>query len=118
MLPSLVFQQFGFQTDVQRGIGSEEKTDVAVVPTVQFLRLREIGVAPQRDPAEAGATAERGGPVEVGGRAFMAGTVGAAIEDLQQLAAVGQRDQQRMVSPFAVVADVDALLALAGRFHD
>ena len=44
----------------------------------------------------------------------MAGAVAAAVEQVQRLARVGQRDHQRMIAPLAFVVDVHALFALAG----
>src|SRR5208282_4097567 len=38
--------------------------------------------------------------------------VAAAVDQVKRLSGVGQRDQQRMITPGAVVGDVDALLAL------
>ena len=43
---------------------------------------------------------------------FMRGPVAAAIDQVERLGGVGQRDQQRMITPGAVVGDIDALLAL------
>ena len=42
----------------------------------------------------------------------MRGAVAAAIDQVERLGGVGQRDQQGMIAPGAVVGDVDALLAL------
>ena len=40
------------------------------------------------------------------------GPVATAIDQVERLGSVGQRDQQGMIAPRAVVGDVDALLAL------
>ena len=42
----------------------------------------------------------------------MRGAVAAAIDQVQRLLGVGQRDQQGMIAPGAVVGDIDALFAL------
>ena len=48
----------------------------------------------------------------------MRGTVTAAIDQIEWLGGVGQRDHQGLITPVAVVVDVDALLALGiGRDH-
>src|ERR1700678_937436 len=48
----------------------------------------------------------------------MGGTVTAAIDQIEWLRGVGQRDHQGLIAPVAVVVDVDALLALGiGRDH-
>ena len=44
----------------------------------------------------------------------MAGPVAAAIDHVQRLAGVGQREDQRVIPPLALVVDVHPLLALAG----
>jgi hypothetical protein len=40
------------------------------------------------------------------------GPVTAAIEQVERLGGVGQRDQQRVITPGTIVGDVDAFLAL------
>jgi hypothetical protein len=48
----------------------------------------------------------------------MGGAVAAAIDQVERLGRVGQRDQPNLITPVAVVVDVDALLALGiGRDH-
>ena len=42
---------------------------------------------------------------------FVRGAVAGAVDDAEHLAGVGQRDDQRVITPGAVVGDVDALLA-------
>ena len=88
----------------------------AGVPAVQVLGLREVGVAPQADLPEACPAAQGDRPVEVEGRLLVAGPIAAAIDHEQRLARVGQREDQRMIAPLALVVDVHALLALAGGF--
>ena len=50
--------------------------------------------------------------VEIDVRLLVGGTVTAAIDQIERFAGVGQRDQQCLITPVAVVVDVDALLAL------
>src|SRR6266566_2723544 len=83
-----------------------------------MLGLRKVGVATQRDSAESAAAAQIDGPIEIGGRSLVAGTIAAAVKHVQRLVRVRQRDQQRMITPFALVTDVHALLALAGGLDD
>ena len=58
-------------------------------------------------------TADGQRPVDLGGGALVRGSVAGAIDEAQHLAGVGQRHDQRVVAPGAVVGDVHALLALA-----
>ena len=74
-------------------------------------RLGEVGVAPEGDAAEPGLAAEQDRQVELLGGPLMRGAVAGAIDEAEHLAGVGQRDDQRVVAPGAVVGDVDALLA-------
>ena len=77
-----------------------------------MLGLGEVGVPPHQKRAEAGLAAEEDGPVDEAGGQFMRGAVAAAIDQVQRLLGVGQRDQQGMIAPGAVVGDIDALFAL------
>ena len=47
---------------------------------------------------------------------LVAGPVPGPIDDEQRFARVGQREDQRVIAPLAIVVDVHALLALAGGF--
>jgi len=100
------------------GVDAEHEADAVLVPTVQLGRLREIGVATEQDVAETRPAAQRGGAVEIGGGPLVAGTVAGAVGQEQHLLGVGQRYQQRVVTPLALVGDVNPLLALAGRLDD
>ena len=62
----------------------------------------------RRKPACA---AEQDGQVELLGGALVRGPVAGAVDDAEHLAGVGQRDDQRVIAPGAVVGDVHALLA-------
>ena len=97
------------------GLVSEDEADVArVVPTVQMPGLRELGIAPQRDYPEAGPATEVDGLVQENvGLCLLRGAVAATVDQVERFGgAVGQRDQERMVAPGAVIGDVDTLLAL------
>ena len=65
-----------------------------------------------RNPAP---TTQGDGLIEIDGGAFVAGTIAAAIEQIQRLGRVGQRDQQRMVAPLGFMIDVHSGFALAVR---
>ena len=49
---------------------------------------------------------------------FVRWPIAGTVDETQHLAGVGQRDEQRMVTPDAVVGDVHAEFALAGRGHE
>ena len=55
-------------------------------------------------------------PVEVEGRLLVAGPIAAAVDHEQRLARVGQREDQGVIAPLALVVDVHALFALASGF--
>ena len=55
---------------------------------------------------------QRDRPVDVGVRPLVRRAVAAAIGQVERLAGIGQRDDQGMIAPGAVVGDIDALLAL------
>ena len=74
--------------------------------------LSEFGIAPQEDLLEASPATEANRLVEVEFGLLLRGPVAAAVDQVKRLSGVGQRDQQRMITPGAVVGDVDALLAL------
>ena len=81
------------------------------IPAVEVLGLGEVGVAPEGDPLEPGPAAEGDGLVEVDVGVLVRGPVAAPVDQEQRLGGVGQRDDQRMITPGAVISDVDALLA-------
>ena len=102
-----------------RGLEAEDEADVPrVVPAIQMLGLGEVGVAPHGDLAKPGLAAQRDRLVEIDVGLLVGGTVTAAIDQIERLGGVGQRDHQGLITPVAVVVDVDALLALGiGRDH-
>ena len=61
--------------------------------------------------AEAGVAAEQDRQVDLLGGALVRGPVAGPVDDAEHLAGVGQRDDQRVITPGAVVGDIDALLA-------
>jgi hypothetical protein len=79
--------------------------------------LGEVRVTPQEDLAEAGLPAQRDGLVQVDVGPFVRGAVATAVDQEERFGGVGQRDQQGVVTPLAVVSDVHPLLALGiGRY--
>src|SRR5208337_3139441 len=82
------------------------------VPAIEVGALSEFGIAPQEDLLEASPATEANRLVEVEFGLLLRGPVAAAVDQVKRLSGVGQRDQQRMITPGAVVGDVDALLAL------
>ena len=83
-----------------------------------MLGLGEFGVAPHQDRAEARPTGQGDRLIQEDVRLFLGGAVAAAIEQVQRLGRIGQRDQQRMVTVLAVVGEVHPLLALGIAGHD
>jgi hypothetical protein len=79
--------------------------------------LREIGVATQENLAKAAATASAASDVQSLGGAFMRRTIARPIDDTQDFAGIGERDEQRMIAPDAVVGDADALFVLGVGRH-
>ena len=76
------------------------------------MRLGEVGVTAQGDALESGLAAEGDHLVQGLGGVLVRGPVATAIDQVERLGGVGQRNQQRMITPGAVVGDVDVLLAL------
>ena len=95
-----------------------EAEDIAqpriVVPAVQVLRLRELGVSPQQDAAKAAAEAHRRGLIDQRRRPLVRRPIAGPVDDAQDFAGVGQGQHQRVITPRPVVGDVHPLLALAG----
>ena len=95
------------------GLDAEDEADVAGgVPAVQVLGLGELGVAPQEHRAEAGPAAEVDGLIEVDVGPLVRGAVARAVDQEQRLGRVGQRDQEGVIAPGALVGPVDVALAL------
>src|SRR5208337_3202525 len=91
----------------------EDEADIAgLIPAVQVLGLGKIRVAPHDDPPKAGPTAQVDRLVQVNSGLFMRGAVTATIDQVERFGRVGQRDQQGMIAPGAVVGDINTLLAL------
>ena len=109
----------------------EEEADVAgFVPAIEMLGLAiEVGermrmfvwatVSPRRgNPPKAALAAQGDRLVQVDVGLLVRGTVATAIEQVQRLGGVGQRDEQGLIAPVPFVVDVDALLTLGvGRNH-
>ena len=71
-------------------------------------RLREVGIATVQDAAEAGTLTEVAGPVHVARSTVVRWAVAAAVDQIQRLLSIGQRDDQGCIT----------LLALASRRGD
>ena len=86
------------------GLDAEDEADVAGgVPAIQVLGLGELGVAPQEHRAEAGPAAEVDGLIEVDVGPLVRGAVARAVDQEQRLGRVGQRDQEGVIAPGALV---------------
>ena len=117
--PRGVIERLGPRDQGPPGVAAEDERDlVGVVPRVQLPGLSEVGVAAKQDRLEPGLPAERHRAVQVRIRLLVAGTIRRAVHQVERLFGVGQRDQQRMVSPLPVVTDAHALLAFAGGRRD
>ncbi len=73
--------------------------------------LGEVGVAAEVDLTETGVAAEQDGQVELVGGPFVRGAIAGSIDDAEHFAGVGQGDDQWVITPGAVVGDVDAFFA-------
>ena len=72
LTPIRIGQFIGECPQIRHGIIAEEEANPRIViPTIEIMRLREIGVAAQHDLAEARFDAELDGSVRLGGRAFV-----------------------------------------------
>ena len=67
---------------------------------------------------ETGAAAEIQSLVEVFIGLFVTGTVAGTVDQVERFLGIGQRNQQRVITPLAIVGDVHALFALAERRGD
>ena len=104
-------QVLGDGLEVGHRVDAEEERHALGIPGVELLGLGEVGVAAEVDPAEAGLAAQQDRQVELLGGPLVRGAVAGAVDDAEHLAGIGQRDDQRVIAPGAVVGDVDALLA-------
>jgi hypothetical protein len=117
-LPSVFRQIVGDVDQVGLGIESENEADAAiVVPAVEMFGLREIGVATQENLAKACAEASATSSVQRLGGALMRRTVARPIDKAHDFAGVGERDEQRMIPPDAIVGDADALFVFGVGGH-
>ena len=91
----------------------EDEADVARgVPAIQMLGLREVGVSPQQDRAEARLQAKLDRFVQEDVGKLRRRTIATAVEQKQWFGGIGQRDQEWMVAVLAVIGEIHALLAL------
>jgi hypothetical protein len=79
--------------------------------------LGEVGVAAEKDTQKTAAKTSGHGAIERLGSALMTGAIAGTIDDTQNFAGVGQADEQRMITPGAVVSDVHAFFALTVGAH-
>ena len=90
----------------------KNEASAVLVPAVEVLGLGEVGVASEEERAEAGLATQGDGSVEKARGQFVGGAVAAPVGQEQGLGGVGQRDDQGVVTPGAVVGDVHARFAL------
>jgi hypothetical protein len=81
------------------------------------LGLGEVGVAAEQHAAEAAAVADGQDPIDLGRGTLVRGAIGRPVDQAEDLAGVGQGQDQGVVAPGAVVGDVHPPLAPAGSLH-
>src|SRR5262249_32159014 len=105
--------------DEQRNsIEAENEPHPIGIPAIEVDRLRKCGIASQQDVLPSCAAAECDRAVEVLGCTFLRWSVTASVHDEQRLSRVRQRNEQRVVTPDAVVRDAHTLLTLPGCLDD
>jgi len=116
--PGVFRQILGDAFEVVLGIVAEDEADATiVVPAVEMFRLRKIGVAPHEDFAKACTQARGASAIQRLGGAFVRGAIARPIDEAQDFAGVGERDEERVISPGAVVGDADACFVFRPRGH-
>ena len=80
------------------GLNAKHKTHSVVIPSIQFGRLSEVGVATKEDPAKACLATEFHRLVEIPSRLFVTRSVATAIDNEQWLLRIGQGNDERMVA--------------------
>src|SRR5262249_56453145 len=117
LFPSVCREILGLLVEVCPGVVAEDEANAAIrVPVIEVLGLGEIGVAAQESAAKAAAETDAEGVVDLGSGAFVRGPIAGAVDQGQDLAGVGQGDDERMIAPGAIVGDVHAALAGAAGF--
>src|ERR1035438_9689981 len=98
-----------------RFVQAENEPDTRVgTPAIQMFGLAEVGVATQQRRAKTTFETNTQSPIDFRRRAFVGRPIAGPIEQTENFTGVGQRHDERMVSPEAVVGDVHAELAFAG----
>ena len=81
------------------------------VPAVEVRGHGKVGVAAQQNVAVAGVATQRDGTVQRCWGSLVRRTAATAVDDEERLPGVGQRDQQRVVAPDALVRQIHPVLA-------
>jgi len=89
-IPRRFRQVFGRFDQVGHDVDSEDEFNAIGIPTVQFLALREVGVAAHQNPLKTRLAAQVHRPVEVGCRPLVRWTIATSVGDEQGLAGIGQ----------------------------
>jgi len=111
--PRRRLDQFRPKLQVQHGVDAKQELHVALcVPAVQVGGLGEVGVAAEQDALEPASAAQVDRLVQVPGGILMTRPVARSVQQEQRLLGVGQGDDQRVITPLPVVADVHPLFAL------
>ena len=114
--PRFFRQFFGFFIKCGHGVDAKHETNAVVVPAVEVRGLGKGRIAAERDFFEARPSAQCDCTIEILVGVLLAGPIAATIVDVERFARVGQRYDQGMIAPCAVVGDVHALLAFAVGF--
>ena len=112
-LPFLLLQPLGPLDHRRLGVEAEDEVRL-LAPAVEVGRQREVRVPAQAQPLDM-RRHQRGRPVDPLRRARVAHRVARAVHEVQHLARVGQRDDQRVVAPHPLVGPVHPLLLVAQR---
>ena len=114
--PGFGRQIFHYFIEVFHRVDAEHKRDMVIVPAIQMLGLREIGIIAKADFSKTRLATQSNRTVEPGRGSIVTGAITEAVDDVQRFVGVAQRNHQRMVAPLAFVVNVHSLLAFTGGF--
>jgi hypothetical protein len=110
-LPEALGQGIGHLDEVSLGIITKDESR-PLVPAVEVVSEREIGVAPEPYLLKH-RRCEFYGPIHPLGSSIVGGSTAGPVHEIEHLVAVGQSHDQRRVSPDSVVGNIHPLLAFA-----
>ena len=89
---------FRLLDQVRQRVDPEDETHAGRVPAIELGGLREVRVTSRKNPLEPRLLTQRAGLVKTRRRPFVRRAAAGAIHQIQRLAGVGQRDQQRSLA--------------------